>query len=72
MSKINCEGGVTISGRDHAIEYELDSMTGGATLFLRVKGINHNYIPIHYNRIDEVIEMLKKGKGLISILEKDD
>jgi len=55
-------------GNSHSVEYEPGGMTGLSTLYLRVKGVDH-CTPIHINAIDDVIEMLQRGKAVIEALE---
>jgi len=68
MSGINLEGGIIIEGKVHAVEYEPGVVTGLSTLHLRIKGIDKN-VPIYFSQIDEVIEMLQRGKKAIQALE---
>ena len=65
----NIEGALTIESDNHIVEYEPGAMVGGQTLFLRVKDGDKN-VPIFVDRIDEVIEMLRRGKAMIEALEK--
>jgi len=68
MSNFEIDGDIQINGRKHTVQYEPSAMVGGATLFLKVKNGNKN-VPIFYNEIDEVVQMLRKGKLMISALE---
>lgn len=70
MSTFTLDGAMQISSRTHTVEYDLSSMVGGSTLYLRVSGGNKN-VPIFYTEIDEVIEMLEKVKLVIFALERD-
>jgi hypothetical protein len=67
----NFEGKVIIESRDHAMEYEPSAMCGLGTIFLRVKSAKR-VVPIHISQIDDVVEMLKRGKGTIEALEGHD
>ena len=68
MSAINLDGAIRLETDTHTVEYEPGQQTGGQTLFLRVKGGNKN-VPIFIAHIDEVIEMLQRGKKAIEALE---
>ena len=65
------EGKIVIESRDHALEYEPSSMVGLGTVFLRVKAVKH-VCPIHISQIDDVIEMLQRGKKTIMAFEGRD
>ena len=71
MSKFNieCDGALFINGKKHTIEYSPGDQLGAKTLFLRLR--NAHNVSIYYAQIDEVIEMLKRGKELIEALETD-
>lgn len=68
MSGFYLDGKVTIEGKKHEVEYEPGCQTGLSTLYLRVKGLKH-CVPVYINEIDEVIEMLQRGKKTIQGLE---
>ena len=61
-------GCITMIGNSHSVEYEPGGMTGLSTLYLRVNEVKH-CVPIHINSIDEVVEMLQRGKAAIDALE---
>jgi len=69
MSTLNIEGAIQIESDTHTVEYEPGAMTGAQTLYLRIKGGNKN-VPIFVAQVDEVIEMLQRGKRAIEALEK--
>lgn len=69
MSAIEINGSITIDSDTHTVEYELGQMTGSQTLYLRVKGGDKN-VPIFVAHIDEVVEMLQRGKHAIQALEQ--
>ena len=69
MSFFDIDGSLRIETDTHTVEYEPGQQTGGQTLFLRVKGGNKN-VPIFVAHIDEVIEMLQRGKKAIEALEQ--
>lgn len=62
------EGKVVIESRDHAMEYDPSAMVGLGTVFLRVKNAKH-VVPVHVSQIDDVIEMLQRGKQTICAFE---
>jgi len=62
------EGKIVIESRDHALEYEPSSMVGLGTVFLRVKSVKH-VVPVHISQIDDVVEMLNRGKRVIAAFE---
>lgn len=62
------EGKILIESRDHAMEYEPSAMVGLGTVFLRIKTKTH-VVPIHLSQIDDVIEMLQRGKQTIIAFE---
>lgn len=61
------DGKITIESRDHALEYEPGSIRL-STVFLRIKDEN-KVVPIFRNQIDDVIEMLQRGKRTIEAFE---
>ena len=67
-SDLDLEGAIQINSDRHTVEYEPGAMVGLSTLFLRVSGGKHN-VPIHFKSIDDVIEMLQRGKKVIEALE---
>jgi len=69
MSEQNIEGQIVIEGERHEVEYEPSGQTGLSTLYLRVKGGDKN-VPIFIKQVDEVIEMLERGKRTIKALEQ--
>lgn len=68
-SNIEYDGILLLKGKKHNIEYEPGAQEGAKTLFLCLSG-GYN-IPIFYTQIDEVIEMLRRGKELIKTIEID-
>ena len=69
MSIFDLDGSLRIETDTHTVEYEPGQQTGGRTLFLRMKGGNKN-VSIFIDHIDEVIEMLQRGKRAIEALER--
>lgn len=69
MSEQNIEGRIVIEGECHEVEYEPSGQTGLSTLYLRVKEGDKN-VPIFIDQIDDVIEMLERGKRAIKALEQ--
>lgn len=69
MSKFDLNGKLTIENGHHVLEYEPGAMVGLGTLFLRVDGGQRN-VPIHRDRLDDVISMLERGRDLLDALEK--
>ena len=70
MRNIELEGIVRLNSDKHIVEYELDSQTGGMTLFLRVKDGKHS-VPIYYRDIESVTRMLQIGRKAILSIEGD-
>lgn len=68
MKDFNIEGAIKITGSRHTVEYEPGGMTGLSTLYLSVTGSN-KCVPIYIDQIDEVIEMLSRGKSAIEAIE---
>ena len=54
-------------GNSHSVEYELGGMRF-SKLYLRANEAEY-CVPIHINAIDEVVEMLQRGKAAIDALE---
>ncbi|MCP4304699.1 MAG: hypothetical protein GY788_07450 [bacterium] len=71
MQNIELEGKIQLHSNKHTVEYELDTMTGGKTLFLRLRGEGKHNVPIYHREIDGVIQMLEKGKKAIMALDGD-
>ena len=69
MNAINITGAIQIESDTHTVEYEPGVITGARTLYLRIKNGNKN-VPIFVAHIDEVIEMLQRGKRAIEALEE--
>ena len=69
MNAINIEGAIQIESDTHTVEYKPGAMTGAQTLHLRIRDGKKN-VPIFVAHIDEVIEMLQRGKRAIEALEK--
>lgn len=68
MAKLSLEGSITLEGQNHSVEYEPGAMTGLSTLYIRVKG-NKSCVPVYVNHIDELIDMLERGRAVIESLE---
>jgi hypothetical protein len=66
MDNLDLNGKIVIEGERHDLEYEPEMHLG--TVFLRVKDGNKN-VPIYFNQIDSVIEMLSRAKKAIEALE---
>jgi hypothetical protein len=69
MSSFDFDGALRIETDTHTVEYEPGQMTGSKTLFLRIKGGDKN-VPIFVSKVDDVIEMLRRGKLIIDALEQ--
>ena len=67
----NFEGKILIENNLYELEYEPSCMVGLGTVFLRIKNAKR-VIPIHISDIDDVIEMLQRGKKVIIAFEGRD
>ncbi len=68
MAGFNLDGSIKIESDGHSVEYEPGGMTVLCTLYLRIKGNDH-CVPIYLDKIDDVIEMLQRGKKMIMACE---
>lgn len=62
------DGKIKIIGEKHTVEYDTADQLGAGTLFLGVSAVA-NGVPIYVDHVEEVIEMLKRGKEAIDALE---
>ena len=66
--EIALSGSISLKTENYVVEYDHEGVHA-RTVFLRLNTSKAHNIPIYANHIDEVIEMLKRGKAAIEALE---